>query len=138
MIAYTRGPPGANGGIWTINRATAPNERPLLVGAAVGEVWELAWSPDGTKIGYISDVGGPFQEELFTVNADGSGVTRLNVDTLGQHGLGDAELTAAAPGRRPHRQRGGDERKGVRQRAGGVGVRQPGGAGDQGPAGSCR
>ena len=81
VIAYTRGPPGANGGIWTINRATAPNERPLLVGAAVGEVWELAWSPDGTKIGYISDVGGPFQEELFTVNADGSGVTRLNVDT---------------------------------------------------------
>jgi hypothetical protein len=81
-IAYTRGPPGANGGIWTIDRATAPNERPLLVGAAVGEVWELAWSPDGTKIGYISDVGGPFQEELFTVNADGSGVTRLNVDTL--------------------------------------------------------
>ena len=82
VIAYTRGPPGANGGIWTINRATAPNESQLLVGAAVGEVWELAWSPDGTKIGYISDVGGPFQEELFTVNADGSGVTRLNVDTL--------------------------------------------------------
>ncbi len=80
-IAYTRGPPGANGGIWTINRATAPNESPLLIGAAVGEVWELAWSPDGTKIGYISDVGGPFQEELFTVNANGSGVTRLNVDT---------------------------------------------------------
>jgi Tol biopolymer transport system component len=80
VIAYTRGPPGANGGIWTINRATAPNETRLLVGAAVGEVWELAWSPDGTKIGYISDVGGPFQEELFTVNADGSGVTRLNVD----------------------------------------------------------
>jgi Tol biopolymer transport system component len=82
VIAYTRGPPGANGGIWTINRATAPNESPLLVGAAIGEVWELAWSPDGTKIGYISDVGGPFQEELFTVNANGSGVTRLNVDTL--------------------------------------------------------
>jgi Tol biopolymer transport system component len=81
VIAYTRGPPGANGGIWTINRATAPNERPLLVGVPIGEVWELAWSPDGTKIGYISDVGGPFQEELFTVNADGSGVTRLNVDT---------------------------------------------------------
>ena len=36
------------------------------MGAAVGEVWELAWSPDGTKIGYVSDVGGPFQEELWT------------------------------------------------------------------------
>ena len=88
MVAQRRGDrlhprsPGANGGIWIINRATAPNERPLLVGAAIGEVWELAWSPDGTKIGYISDLGGPFQEELFTVNADGSGVTRLNVDTL--------------------------------------------------------
>ena len=79
-IAYTRGPPGAVGGIWTIDRATAPNETALLAGAAVGEVWELAWSPDGSKIGFISDVGNPAQEELFTVNADGSGVTRLNQD----------------------------------------------------------
>ncbi len=79
-IAYTRGPPGATGGIWTIDRATAPNETALLTGTAVGEVWELAWSPDGSKIGFISDVGNPAQEELFTVNADGSGLIRLNQD----------------------------------------------------------
>ena len=80
-IAYTRGPVGANGGIWQINRATAPNEAPLFTGAAVGEVWELAWSPDGTRIGFISDVGNPFQEELFTVGIDGTGLVRLNQDT---------------------------------------------------------
>jgi hypothetical protein len=43
-------------------------------------VWELSWSPDGTKIAFVNDAGGPFQEELFVMNADGSGVTRLNVD----------------------------------------------------------
>jgi hypothetical protein len=45
------------------------------------EVWELSWSPDGTKIAFVDDPGGAFQEELFVMNADGSGVTRLNVDT---------------------------------------------------------
>ena len=59
VIAYTRGPPGANGGIWTINRATAPNETPLLVGAAIGEVWELAWSPDGTRSATSATSGRP-------------------------------------------------------------------------------
>ena len=46
----------------------------------LAEVWEVAWSPDGTKLAFAQDVGGPLQEELFTANADGSGVTRLNVD----------------------------------------------------------
>ncbi len=80
QIAYTRGPPGATGGIWTINRAGGPNEAALLAGAGVGEVWELSYSPDGSKIGFVSDVGGPLQEELFTVNSNGTGVARLNVD----------------------------------------------------------
>jgi dipeptidyl aminopeptidase/acylaminoacyl peptidase len=46
----------------------------------LAEVWEVAWSPDGTKLAFSQDVGGPLQEELFTANADGSGLARLNVD----------------------------------------------------------
>ena len=45
------------------------------------EVWEIAWSPDGTKIAFANDQGGPLQEELHVINADGSGLTRPNVDT---------------------------------------------------------
>jgi dipeptidyl aminopeptidase/acylaminoacyl peptidase len=45
------------------------------------EVWELSWSPDGTKIAFVNDQAGPFQEELYVVNADGTNVTRLAVDT---------------------------------------------------------
>jgi dipeptidyl aminopeptidase/acylaminoacyl peptidase len=51
-----------------------------LVGG-LREVWELSWSPDGTKIAFVSDPGAALLEELFVMNADGSGVTRLNVDT---------------------------------------------------------
>jgi dipeptidyl aminopeptidase/acylaminoacyl peptidase len=49
--------------------------------SALREVWELSWSPDGTKIAFVNDAAGPFQEELFVVNADGSNVTRPAVDT---------------------------------------------------------
>jgi Tol biopolymer transport system component len=45
------------------------------------EVWEIAWSPDGRRIAFVNDPAGTFQEELYVMNADGSGVTRLNVDT---------------------------------------------------------
>jgi hypothetical protein len=48
--------------------------------ANLGEVWEISWSPDGTKIAFVNDARGPLQEELFLVNADGSGLTRPNVD----------------------------------------------------------
>jgi WD40 repeat protein len=46
----------------------------------LGEVWEVSWSPDGTKIAFANDVGGPLQEELFTVNADGTNLVRTGVD----------------------------------------------------------
>lgn len=46
----------------------------------LGEVWELSWSPDGQKLAISNDARGPLQEELFVVNADGSGLTRPGVD----------------------------------------------------------
>jgi dipeptidyl aminopeptidase/acylaminoacyl peptidase len=48
--------------------------------ANLGEVWEISWSPDGTKIAMANDARGPLQEELFVVNADGSGLTNPGVD----------------------------------------------------------
>ena len=76
-IAYSF---GAAGSIAVIDRSTAPSGETQLTGD-LGEMWDLAWSPDGTKIGFILDVVNPVQEELWTMNADGSGVTQLNVDT---------------------------------------------------------
>jgi hypothetical protein len=78
-LAYGVGPASV-GSIWTVNRNGSGEAR--LVGGLV-EVWEISWSPDGTKIGFIQDTGTnpAVQEELFTVNADGTGVTQLNVDT---------------------------------------------------------
>jgi TolB protein len=38
-----------------------------------------AWSPDGTRIAYVSDRGGGFPE-IYTMNADGSGVNRLTTN----------------------------------------------------------
>jgi dipeptidyl aminopeptidase/acylaminoacyl peptidase len=60
-------------------RPDGSGNRTLIGG--LREVWELAWSPDGTKIAFANDAGGPLQEELHVVNADGSGLTRPNVDT---------------------------------------------------------
>ena len=42
---------------------------------------EPAWSPDGEKIAYVTDIGGEgirdINEEIYMMNADGSGRTRL-------------------------------------------------------------
>jgi hypothetical protein len=48
--------------------------------AGLGEVWEVTWSPDGTKLAFSNDARGPLQEELFVVNADGTGLTQPGVD----------------------------------------------------------
>jgi WD40-like Beta Propeller Repeat len=58
---------------------TGANNVQLIGG--LREVWELAWSPDGSKIAYINDAAAPVQEELFIMNANGSGAARANVDT---------------------------------------------------------
>ena len=44
------------------------------------EVWDVAWSPDGTQIAFVGDAGGPLQEELFVMDADGTNVQALGVD----------------------------------------------------------
>ena len=46
----------------------------------LGELWEIAWSPDGTQIAFDNDAGGPLQEELFVVNADGTNLVRTGID----------------------------------------------------------
>jgi dipeptidyl aminopeptidase/acylaminoacyl peptidase len=45
------------------------------------EMWETSWSPDGQQLVFVADVAGPLQEELWVVNADGSNLRRLNVDS---------------------------------------------------------
>ena len=68
------------GEIGTVN-ADGTGETTILSGRR--EVWDLAWSPNGERIAFIEDDGTDItiQEELFMMNADGSGVRRLGVDT---------------------------------------------------------
>lgn len=46
----------------------------------LGEIWEIAWSPDGQTIAFSDDAGGPLQEELFVVDADGTNLVRTGID----------------------------------------------------------
>jgi hypothetical protein len=51
---------------------------PLTSGVAVA-AGEPAWSPDGTKLAYVSRIGGT--GGIFIVRADGTGTTRVTSDT---------------------------------------------------------
>lgn len=42
-----------------------------------------SWSPDGTRIAFVSDRHGRSIEQIFVMNADGSGVTQLTFDRWG-------------------------------------------------------
>jgi hypothetical protein len=62
--------------------ANGAADAPLTGG--LREVWDLAWSPDGTKIAFINDPAGPadaIQERLYMVNADGTGAGPVGTDT---------------------------------------------------------
>lgn len=77
--AATEDPPE---GIYTIDVASGEQHHLLTTGLPIPiSVWQLAWSPDGTQIGYINarypDSGGPHSDaqtqlRLFVMNADGS------------------------------------------------------------------
>jgi hypothetical protein len=42
-----------------------------------GSVWEYEWSPDGTRLAYIADKDTDGVNELYVVDADGTGETKL-------------------------------------------------------------
>jgi Tol biopolymer transport system component len=71
-IAYTNG-----GDIWTINADTTGGATNLTQ-SGVGNDTDPAWSPSGTSIAYASDETGG--SEIYTMNANGSGQTRLTVN----------------------------------------------------------
>jgi hypothetical protein len=52
-----------------------------VVAGGLGAVLELSWAPDGTRIAFVGDQGRLERDELFVVGADGTGLTRLNVDS---------------------------------------------------------
>ncbi len=88
------------GGIWVMNAdgphphqlngclATAPFGR-----ARQGDDWGPAWSPDGTKIAYLQDLGalGGTDRPVYVMNADGSG----------QHRVTPGHIKAAVPAWQP-------------------------------------
>jgi hypothetical protein len=59
---------------------SAPGSGTILI-SGLREPWEIAWSPDGTRLAFAHDAAGPLQEELYVANVDGSGVTRIGVDS---------------------------------------------------------
>jgi dipeptidyl aminopeptidase/acylaminoacyl peptidase len=70
-IAFQR-----NGDIWTMD-STGSDQR-YLTGGNYDPSEDPAWSPDGTKLAFVKAVAyRPSDYEIFTVNADGSGVRRL-------------------------------------------------------------
>jgi dipeptidyl aminopeptidase/acylaminoacyl peptidase len=74
-IAFAAQPTGG------IRVVSAAGGTPTLLAGGLGEIWEVSWAPDGTKLGFVADVGGTFQEEVWTINADGTGLFRLNADS---------------------------------------------------------
>ena len=72
-IVYTK-----NGSLWTANVDGSASE--LLVQADGGYLAQAAWSPDGARIAYVRDYwdGINGQSQLWLVNVDGSGKTKLS------------------------------------------------------------
>ncbi len=74
-IAFERG-----GEVFVKNPGDVSGGDPLTT---LGNNEDPAWSPDGTRIAFVSDRAGPF--DLYVMNADGSGQTRLTFETLDAH-----------------------------------------------------
>ena len=72
-IVYTK-----NGSLWTANVDSSASK--LLVQSDSDYLLQAAWSPDGSQIAYVRDYwdGINGQSQLWIVNADGSGKTKLS------------------------------------------------------------
>ena len=77
-IVFERTGGGAFGSIWVMN-ADGSNQTNLSNMPAFENDFP-AWSPDGTKITFASNRDTASQDQIYTMNADGSGVTRLTSD----------------------------------------------------------
>jgi hypothetical protein len=69
--------------IGAVGRINPDGTNDVVLASGLREVWDLAWSPDGTRIAFVNDPGDNIavQEELYVMNADGTGLTRVGVDT---------------------------------------------------------
>ena len=66
-----------------VRRTNVSGANNTLVRGGFREVWDIAWSPDGQQIAVVNDQGTNLQihEELFVMDADGSNLNRVGVDT---------------------------------------------------------
>jgi Tol biopolymer transport system component len=65
-----------------VRRVNPDGSNNVVLAGGFREVWDVAWSPDGSRIAFVNDFGNPqVQEELYVMNANGSGVQRVGVDT---------------------------------------------------------
>ncbi len=74
-IAFERG-----GQVFVKNPGDVSGGDPLTT---LGSNEDPAWSPDGTRIAFVSNRAGPF--DVYVMNADGSGQARLTFETLDAH-----------------------------------------------------
>jgi Tol biopolymer transport system component len=64
-----------------IRRVNPDGSNNIALASGLREAWDVAWSPDGSRIAFVHDAGTQFQEELYVMNANGSGVGPVGVDT---------------------------------------------------------
>jgi Tol biopolymer transport system component len=65
------------GDIWVMN-ATDGSGRTQLTDSGVDASFEApAWSPDGTRIAFVKQTSRPSDDDIWLMNADGTGITRV-------------------------------------------------------------
>ena len=65
-----------------VRRVNPDGSNNVVLAGGFSEVWDTAWSPDGARIAFINDSGNPsIQEELYVMNANGTGAAPIGVDT---------------------------------------------------------
>jgi Tol biopolymer transport system component len=65
-----------------IRRVNPDGSNNVLLAGGFREAWDVAWSPNGSRIAFINDTGNiNIQEELYVMNANGTGARAIGVDT---------------------------------------------------------